>query len=353
MAPIRVLLAMSSRLLRARFQQLLSQMPDITVIGEAVDGAQAAYQARQGRPDFVLCDPRMLEESALAALFALGPDKVPFKVVLVAAHALMPQHQGIVPVTAVLSADSSGEAILARLRQLAGAVQARPAPPMVGMRERFMIAEPNPLAQGDLDRNATSRLPGAADQLVRSLSAPTDLLTRRLDRTDTPRRDEAIQARIADILGGGTPHGDSATGLRGIDDLSNSLRALPRTNHPAAILVVDVGFPHSSHPSEADQQNVLRSATAVLRANVRHLDLVFHLEEIAFAVLMPGMEMATSARSLRRLRGALDNFRRPNARRPEILRVAMGIGFWEPGMPPAHPLQQGWQGMLADRNGAG
>ncbi|HVA89514.1 MAG TPA: diguanylate cyclase [Chloroflexota bacterium] len=350
MSAIPVLLAITSPLLRLRTRSALMETSGIELLGEAVNGAQAAHQARQCRPRFLLCDARMLDEPDLAALFALGKDKAPFQVVVVAANAVMPQHGGIVPVAAVVSGEISGEALLDRLRALIGAHEASLAPPpMVGMRDRFMVVGEGTQAPHGWQSNPTVRLVGPTEQLVRSLTAPTDLLTRRLDRTQAPRRDEAVQARISAVLSGGSQRKDSVTGLPGPDDLSDTLRALPTANHPIAVLVVDISFPPAPVPGEAALQATVHSATGVLRSNVRHHDLVFHLEKMSFAVVMPGMEASISAHSLRRLRTALDAFRQPTARRPQELRVAMGIGFWEPGMPPAHPLQQGWQGMLADR----
>ncbi|MGH2388935.1 MAG: diguanylate cyclase domain-containing protein, partial [Chloroflexota bacterium] len=266
---------------------------------------------------------------------------------------VMAQHHGIVPVAAVVSIEITGEALLARLRTVLGAARERSArPPMVGMRDRFMIAQPNPLAATAQESIPTKRLDSPANQVARSLMTPPDLLTRRLDRTRTPRRDEAVQARISTVLGGEHQRRDSLTGLPGTDDLSRTLSALPTANHPLAILVVDVGFPAGSAPSEVERHAALHSATAVLRTNVRHGDLVFHLDRMTFALVLPGLEATTSARALRRLHDALDRFRRPNDRRPWELNIAMGIGFWEPGMPPARPLQQGWQAMLADRDAA-
>ncbi|MGH2411884.1 MAG: diguanylate cyclase domain-containing protein, partial [Chloroflexota bacterium] len=115
------------------------------------------------------------------------------------------------------------------------------------------------------------------------------------------------------------------------------------------VLVVDIGFAPTRSLTEVETQATLHSATGVLRSNVRHHDLVFHLEKMSFAIVMPGMTAAIAARSLQRLRKALDSFRQSTARRPHELSVSMGIGFWEPGMPTAYPLQEGWQSMLADR----
>ena len=55
----RVLLADDQALVRAGFRMILEAQPDIDVVGEAADGAQAVSQARQLDPDVVLMDIRM------------------------------------------------------------------------------------------------------------------------------------------------------------------------------------------------------------------------------------------------------------------------------------------------------
>lgn len=67
MDKIRVLLADDHAVLRAGLQMLLNAQPDIEVIGEAVDGAQAVAQAGRLQPDVILMDITMPGMDGLAA----------------------------------------------------------------------------------------------------------------------------------------------------------------------------------------------------------------------------------------------------------------------------------------------
>ena len=58
-APVRVLLVDDQKLVRSGFAMILSVEPDVEVVGEAADGAQALEQVRALRPDVVLMDVQM------------------------------------------------------------------------------------------------------------------------------------------------------------------------------------------------------------------------------------------------------------------------------------------------------
>jgi DNA-binding NarL/FixJ family response regulator len=71
---IRVLLADDQALVRAGFGALLGDEPDIEVVGEAADGAQAVALATTLLPDVVLMDIRMPGVDGLAATKAIAQD---------------------------------------------------------------------------------------------------------------------------------------------------------------------------------------------------------------------------------------------------------------------------------------
>ena len=75
---IRVLLVDDQALLRTGFRMILEAQPDIEVVGEAVDGADAVRQVAALRPDVVLMDVRMPVMDgveATAAIAAGGGDR--------------------------------------------------------------------------------------------------------------------------------------------------------------------------------------------------------------------------------------------------------------------------------------
>ncbi|MER7759977.1 response regulator transcription factor [Streptomyces sp. NPDC097619] len=58
-APIRVMIADDQMMVRQGFTVLLNAQPDIEVVGQAVDGAEAMAKVAELRPDVVLMDIRM------------------------------------------------------------------------------------------------------------------------------------------------------------------------------------------------------------------------------------------------------------------------------------------------------
>ncbi|MFJ9538145.1 response regulator [Streptomyces sp. NPDC101225] len=74
MTTIRVLLADDQALLRSAFRVLVDSEPDMEVVGEASDGAEAVRLAGEQRADVVLMDIRMPGTDGLAATRMISAD---------------------------------------------------------------------------------------------------------------------------------------------------------------------------------------------------------------------------------------------------------------------------------------
>jgi DNA-binding NarL/FixJ family response regulator len=72
MTPIRVLLADDEPLVRSGLRAILESESDLTVVGEAGDGAAVIALARQTHPDIVLMDVRMPRVDGITATRQLG-----------------------------------------------------------------------------------------------------------------------------------------------------------------------------------------------------------------------------------------------------------------------------------------
>ena len=71
---IRVLIADDQALVRAGFAMILATQPDLMVVGEAADGAEAIRAARELGPDVVLMDVRMPNVDGIEATTAICRD---------------------------------------------------------------------------------------------------------------------------------------------------------------------------------------------------------------------------------------------------------------------------------------
>ncbi|RDI34255.1 response regulator [Lentzea flaviverrucosa] len=78
---IRLLIADDQQLVRAGLRMLCESAPDVQIVGEAADGAQAVREAARCRPDVVLMDLRMPVVDGIAATRKILTDNPEARVV--------------------------------------------------------------------------------------------------------------------------------------------------------------------------------------------------------------------------------------------------------------------------------
>jgi two-component system, NarL family, response regulator LiaR len=87
MAPIRVLITDDHAIVRKGIRALLATEPDIRVVGEASNGAEAVAQARVLRPDVILMDLVMPAMDGIEATRAITADQTGARVLVLTSFA--------------------------------------------------------------------------------------------------------------------------------------------------------------------------------------------------------------------------------------------------------------------------
>ena len=157
----RVLLVDDQPLLRTGFRMILSAESDLTVVGEAGDGASAVELARKLKPDVVLMDIRMPVMDGIQATRALAGPGVedPMKVLILTTFGL-------------------DEYVVESLRAGASGFLLKDAPPEDLVEAIHIVAAGEALLAPSVTRRlldrVASRLPSANENSIPALSELTD-----------------------------------------------------------------------------------------------------------------------------------------------------------------------------------
>jgi DNA-binding NarL/FixJ family response regulator len=170
---IRVLIADDQALIRAGFAALIGSAPDLTVVGEAVDGADAVRQCLTATPDVVLMDIRMPRLDGLQATEQISADPR-----LAGVHVL------------VLTTFEADEYVLAALRAGAGGFLGKDVEPAELLEAIRVVAAGDSL----LSPRATRAL------IDRFLAQPTPAATTAADLDVLTAREREIVAMVAQGL---------------------------------------------------------------------------------------------------------------------------------------------------------
>ena len=81
--PTEIVVADDQELMRLGFRMVINSQPDLKVIGEAADGAQAITAARVLRPDVILLDVRMPDVDGLQAARQIMREEPGAKIILI------------------------------------------------------------------------------------------------------------------------------------------------------------------------------------------------------------------------------------------------------------------------------
>ncbi|MGW0615204.1 response regulator [Streptomyces sp. NPDC002788] len=157
---IRVLLADDQALLRSAFRVLVDSEPDMEVVGEAFDGAEAVRLAKEQRADVVLMDIRMPGTDGLAAtrLISADPELTDVRVVILTTfevddYVVQSLRAGA---SGFLGKGSEPEELLNAIRIAAGGQALLSPAATTGLISRF-LAQEDP-ADGDRDPARGERL---------------------------------------------------------------------------------------------------------------------------------------------------------------------------------------------------
>ena len=144
--PIRLLLADDQPLLRTGFRMVLGGEPDLDIVAEACDGAEAVDLATRLLPDVVLMDVRMPRQDGVSATRAIVAARLPVRVLILTTFDLDEYVVGALRAGAsgFLTKDVPAEDLVAAIRTVA-AGDAVVAPRILRhLLDRFATSLPDP-----------------------------------------------------------------------------------------------------------------------------------------------------------------------------------------------------------------
>jgi DNA-binding NarL/FixJ family response regulator len=178
--PIRVLVVDDHPVVRQGIRTFLDLQDDLTVVGEAADGASCVVAARECRPDVILLDLRMPGTDGVAALHELRRTENPARVLVITSFtepaAVLPAvragaagyvYKDVDPpaLVAAIRAVHAGHVLLhPDVARLLSAGDIQPAGVRLTAREREVLAE---LAQGRSNREI-ARVFAVSEKTVKS-----------------------------------------------------------------------------------------------------------------------------------------------------------------------------------------
>src|SRR5262245_23406704 len=172
--PVRLLLADDQPLLRTGFRMVLGTEPDLDIVGEAGDGAEAVELARRLLPDVVLMDIRMPRMDGVAATRAIVAARLPVRVLILTTFDLDEYVVGALRAGAsgFLAKDVPAEDLVTAIRTVA-AGEAVVAPRILRrLLDRFAQTLPDPNATPPRELDVlTERGRGVLGQVARGLSS--------------------------------------------------------------------------------------------------------------------------------------------------------------------------------------
>jgi DNA-binding NarL/FixJ family response regulator len=146
-APITVALADDQPLVRSGLRMIVEGEPDLRIVGEAVDGAEAVSLVASARPDVLLLDVQMPGVDGLAAMEEIAATQTPTRVLMLTTFDLDEYVYRAMRAGAsgFLLKDMPGEDIVSAVRQVARGVDALLAPAVTRrLLERFTGRAPQP-----------------------------------------------------------------------------------------------------------------------------------------------------------------------------------------------------------------